>query len=112
MKTEVTANWTAAVLVCRKCQKKVGKRFGRDGDQTLAKALRRELAGGKGRKALLGVVETGCLGVCPKGAVTILNGGAPGQWHLVRPGVTGAEVAELLGMERVHDQGPEELTSL
>ena len=96
MKTEVKANWTAAVLVCAKCQKKVGKRFGKVGDQSLAKALRRELGGGKGRKAVLGVVETGCLGVCPKGAVTILNAAAPGRWHLVPPGATGGEVAELL----------------
>ncbi len=98
MKTEVEANWTAAVLVCRKCQKKVGKRFGADGDQTLAKALRKELGGGKGRKATLGVVETGCLGVCPKGAVTILNAGAPGRWHLVPAGATGVEVADVLGL--------------
>ena len=98
MKTEVKANWRATVLVCRKCQKKVGKGFGQDGDRTLAKALRKELGGGKGRKAALGVVETGCLGVCPKGAVTVLNAGEPGRWHLVPPGATGAEVAGLLGV--------------
>ena len=98
MKTEVKANWTATVLVCRKCQKKVGKGYGVDCDRTLAKALRKELGGGKGRKAALGVVETGCLGVCPKGAVTVLNGGEPGRWHLVRPGVSGTEVAALLGL--------------
>ncbi len=98
MRMEVEANWTAAVLVCRKCQKKVGKRFGEGGDKTLAKALRKELGGGKGRKASLGVVETGCLGVCPKGAVTALNAGSPGTWHLVRPGESGAVVARMLGV--------------
>lgn len=98
MKTEVRANWTATVLVCRKCQKKVGKRFGTNGDRTLSKALREELGGGKGRKAATGVVETGCLGVCPKSAVTVLNAGAPGRWHLVRAGTTGAQVAAMLGV--------------
>ena len=98
MKTEVRANWTSAVLVCRKCQKKVGKRFGVDGDQTLAKALRREVGSGKGRKAALGVVETACLGVCPKGSVTVLNATSPGRWRLVPPGATGAQVAAMLGL--------------
>ena len=98
MKETLDAQWTTAVLVCRKCQKKFGKRFGAKGDRTLAKALRREVGGGKGRKATVGVVETGCLGVCPKGAVTALNAAAPTRWQLIRPDTPMAEVAERLGL--------------
>ena len=101
MKTEVKANWTDAVLVCRKCQKKIGKRFGADRDQSLAKALRSELGGGKGRKAAVGVVETACLGVCPKGAVTVLNANSPSRWHLIPAGTDGATIARMLGLTRL-----------
>ena len=36
----------------------------------------------KGRKGALGIVEVKCLGVCPKGAVTVVNAAAPGEWML------------------------------
>ena len=106
MKREVAANWRATVLVCRKCQKKVGKRYGTGRDLSLAKALRQAVNGGKGRKASVGVVETGCLGVCPKGAVTVVNAGDPGRWHLVPSGASGAEVAALLGVAEVGGKAP------
>lgn len=86
MKPFVRSNWQNAVLVCRKCSKKVGGGFGPDGEERLAKALRRHLALKKGRKAAAGVVEVDCLGICPKGAVTVVNGAASRDWLLVRPG--------------------------
>lgn len=85
MRREIRANWSRALLVCGKCSKKVGRVFGPDGDLPLAKALRRELGGGKGRKAEAGVAEVKCLGVCPKGAVVALDAARPGRWLLVRP---------------------------
>lgn len=85
LKSLVRSNWHNAVLVCRKCSKKVGGGFGPGGDERLAKALRKHLALKKGRKAAAGVVEVDCLGVCPKGAVTVVNGAASREWLLVRP---------------------------
>lgn len=86
MKARISSNWDHAVLVCRKCSKKLGGGFGTDGDQGLDKALRRHLSLKKGRKAAAGIVEVGCLGVCPKGAVTVIDGARSRDWLLVRPG--------------------------
>ncbi len=99
----VEAHWTEAVLVCRKCQKKLDGGFGPEGDQTLAKALRREVnrgQSGKGRKALVGVVEVGCLDLCPKGAVVALRASAPGAWRIVPRGADVRKVADVLGFVR------------
>lgn len=86
LKDHVRANWSNVVLVCRKCSKKLDGGFGPDGDERLAKALRKHLSLKTGRKAAAGVVEVGCLGVCPKGAVTVVDGAESREWLLVRPG--------------------------
>ena len=86
MKTGVRASWERALLVCGKCQRKLGGGFGPDGDLPLVKALRREPGCGKGRKARTGVLETKCLGICPKKAAVVVDTAEPGLWRLVRPG--------------------------
>lgn len=80
----VRSRWQGALIVCRKCSRKLGGGFGPDGDRALAKALRKRL--GKGPKARLGVVETGCLKLCPKGAVALVDTRRPGRWHVVPAG--------------------------
>ena len=97
MKLFVRSNWEASLLVCRKCSKKLGGGFGPKGRTPLAKALKAH-GGGKGRKAKLGVVEVKCLGVCPKGAVTVVDSRNPGQWRLVRAGADIDTVADTLGL--------------
>jgi predicted metal-binding protein len=77
------SGWTNVVLVCGKCSRKVGKCFGPDGDEALAKALRRRA--GKGRKAQVGVIETRCLKLCPKRAVAVVDARTPGEWLVVPP---------------------------
>lgn len=94
----VRSNWRKAVLVCRKCSKKLDGGFGPDGDERLAKALRKHLALKKGRKAAAGIVEVNCLGVCPKGAVTVVNGAQAREWLLVRRGADLDELAETLDL--------------
>jgi predicted metal-binding protein len=89
------SQWEATVLVCGKCSKKVGGGFGPKGKTPLAKALRRIF--GKGRKASVGVVETKCLGLCPKNAVTLVDGGRPGEWLVVTPDEDVEGVAARLG---------------
>ena len=86
MKDVVRARWEGAILVCGKCQKRLGGGFGAKGRQSLTKALRDEPGFGKGRKAAVGVVETRCLGICPRGAVTLVDTRAPGRWRLVGAG--------------------------
>lgn len=102
MKSHVPSDWRGAILVCRKCSKKLGGGFGPKGRTSLAKALRKAIGGGKGRRAKLGVVEVGCLDVCPKGAVTVVDARRPSEWLIVKAGTPTEEVVERL--ERGADQ--------
>lgn len=93
------ARWRDAVLVCAKCEKKLGKGgFGPDGKTRLSKLLRARAGGGKGRKAALGVISAGCLKVCPKGAVTVVAGARPRDWLIVSAGTPVDEVEARLGL--------------
>lgn len=98
----VRAEWRDVVLVCRKCSKKLDGGFGPKGDKRLAKVLRKALAEpgarAKGRKAAVGVIEVGCLDICPKGAVTTIRGGDPRTWRLVPEGMPVEEVLTELGL--------------
>ena len=98
MKARVRSNWSTAVLVCARCSKKLDGGFGPKGRTRLAKALKKEIGAGKGRKGPAGVVEVKCLGVCPAGAVTVVNGARAREWMLVRRGADVAEVAAQLGL--------------
>lgn len=93
----VSARWTTALLVCGKCSRKLGGGFGAKGRTPLAKLLRAR-ADGKGRKAAFGVIETGCLKLCPKGAVVAIDARRPDLWLLVRPGDPIEEVFDRLGL--------------
>ncbi len=93
----VRSDWSGTLLVCGKCSKKLGGGFGPKGKQPLAKALRRHLGLKKGRKAATGIVEVKCLGICPKGAVTVIDGAAPQAWKLVCEGADLDEVVAILG---------------
>ncbi len=102
----VRADWTDAVLVCRKCTRKLDGGFGPEGTTKLAKLLRKELNGkAKGRKARVGVVEVGCLDVCPKQAVTVVRAAMPGEWAVVPAGTPVRRVIEHLGLDPNPDQG-------
>lgn len=92
MKDHVRAGWSGAVLICGKCSKKLDGGFGDKERTSLAKALRGEPGFGKGRKADVGVVETKCLGICPKKAVVVVDTRVPGRWRIVP---AGGDVARL-----------------
>lgn len=100
LKTRVRSNWSNAVLVCTKCSKKLDGGFGPKGRQPLGKALRKHLDLKKGRKAAAGVVDVKCLGVCPRGAVTVVNGAASREWLLVP---AGADLEELVAALDLRD---------
>jgi predicted metal-binding protein len=99
LKLFARSNWEASLLVCRKCSRKLDGGFGPKGKTPLAKLLR-QVGAGKGRKARIGVVEVKCLGVCPKGAVTVVDSREPGKWRLVRQGGDASEIADALGLPR------------
>jgi predicted metal-binding protein len=95
----VKADWQAMILVCSKCTRKVGGGFGGKGKTSLAKALRKLGNRKKGRKASFGIVETGCLKICPKDAVVAINGARPRDWTIVRRGTDIHAAAFALGIE-------------
>jgi predicted metal-binding protein len=98
LKAGVRSNWSNAVLVCAKCSKKLDGGFGPRGKAPLAKALRKHLGLKKGRKGAAGIVEVKCLGVCPRGAVTVVNGAQAREWLLVPEGADLDGVAAELGL--------------
>ena len=104
MKTRVRSNWANAILVCAKCCRKLDGGFGKHGKQPLGKALRKHLALKKGRKAAAGVVDVKCLGVCPRGAVTVVNAAATGEWLIVPAGADLDAVARDVGLAAPSDQ--------
>ncbi len=94
----VRSNWQTALLVCRKCSKRQHGGFGPKGKMPLAKALKKELGGKKGRKAPVGIIEVKCLGVCPRHAVTMVDARRPRDWLLVKPGTGMDEVVAAVGL--------------
>lgn len=91
----LSSGWEEAIVVCGKCSKKLDGGFGDRGKLSLVKALRKRLGLSKGRKAAVGIVETKCLGVCPKRAVVV---GRAGEWLVVPEGTPVERVAAELGM--------------
>ena len=88
----VVGPWRDVLLICRKCSRKLGGGFGPDGTDTLPRAVKHALRG-SGRRREVRILEVGCLGVCPKNAVTVMHGADPGRM-LVIPG--GSEPSLLL----------------
>ena len=98
MRGSVPSRWTRTILVCGNCSKKVGGGFGPKGKTSLAKALRQRLDLPKGRKAHVGLIETGCLKLCPKHRVVAIDAVRPGDWHLIEPGTEIDAVMKTLGL--------------
>lgn len=79
-------------MVCGKCSRKLHGGFGKKGKHGLAEVLKDALKAA-GRRREVRVVEVGCLGLCPKRAVTAVSSARPGQ-VLAVPG--GADPAQVL----------------
>ena len=102
----VTADCEVVVLICRKCSRKLDGGFGEDGDERLAKALRRRwrLAPGQDRWRAVAVIEVGCRDLCPKNAVVVLRGDRPGDWLVVPRGTDLGTVGAALGVPLVPER--------
>ena len=95
----LASRWSGAILVCSKCSKKLGGGFGRKGKTSLGKALRKRFGLKKGRKSPVGLIEVRCLGVCPKGAVTLVDTSRPGIWRLVPASADVEAIGRDLGLD-------------
>jgi len=72
------APWRDIAMVCGKCSRKLKGGFGKKGKHDLADVLKVALKEA-GRRRELRVVEVGCLGLCPKRAVTAVSSARPDQ---------------------------------
>jgi predicted metal-binding protein len=97
LKDAVHSHWAATILVCGKCSRKLGGGFGEKGKTSLARVLRKR-GGGKKRKAAFGVIETRCLSVCPKDAVTVIDAAHPGRWAIIAEGTPVDDIVRRLGL--------------
>jgi predicted metal-binding protein len=87
--------WTTVLLLCGKCSSKMDGGYGPKGKDTLRNALRTELSA-KGLRRQVRIIETRCMGVCPKKAVTALNASEPSTILTVPRKTPSEEVLALL----------------
>jgi predicted metal-binding protein len=88
--------WEDVILICKKCSKKLSGGFGEGQDEPLRKALRGALKE-SGKRGRVGMIEVSCFGVCPKKAVTVALGSAPGEFLIVPEGFDVRELAARAG---------------
>ncbi len=98
--------WRDIIIVCRKCGKKLKGGFGDKRKDTLKTHLRQALRDA-GRRRDVRVIETSCLGICPKHGVTALNAGHPQTIHIIPAGTDAEAAAETLLGGLMHSGGIE-----
>ncbi len=82
--------WKTVILLCGKCARKMDGGFGPKGKETLRTALR-EAFTEKGHRRDVRIVETRCMGVCPKKAVTAINASRPNRMLTIPKGTAADE---------------------
>lgn len=90
------------ILLCGKCARKLDGGFGPKGKDTLRKTLRSALKE-RGHRRNVRIIETRCMGICPKKAVTALNASGPGTILTVPTGTSADNVLAGL-LDRADDQ--------
>lgn len=100
--------WRDVIILCRKCGKKQRGGFGPKRKQTLKDTLRQSLRD-IGQRRQVRVMETSCLGICPKHGITALNATTPGTIHVIPIGSDGTVAMQtLLGDHAMADISPVE----
>ena len=89
---------TTLVAICGKCGKKLGGGFGARGVQPLGKALRKALDLPAPKRSRIRIVATGCLKLCPKGGVAVIQGSDPGAILVIPAEMPVLDVADALGL--------------
>ncbi len=99
----VPTSATRLLAVCGKCGKKIGGGFGKGRKFSLVKTLRRDLAAAKGKRAAVRVVETRCLGICPRQAVAMIDSQRPDAVLIVARDTGSDMIAERLQLPLAGD---------
>lgn len=85
--------WTTIVLLCGKCARKMNGGYGPKQKEPLKDVLRQELRD-RGLRRRVRLVETRCLGVCPKKATTVIAASRPGEVFVVAKGSAARDVLD------------------
>lgn len=91
----VEAPWQDLVLTCGKCTRKLKGGFGRKRRESLRDLLKQGLREAGDRRRLR-VIEVGCLGLCPKNAVTLVRASQPRAMRAIPEGADFARILEEL----------------
>jgi hypothetical protein len=83
--------WKTVILLCGKCTRKMDGGYGSKGKDTLRTAMREALRV-RGHRRDVRIIETRCMGICPKKAVTGLNASRPGRILTIPKGAATDEV--------------------
>ena len=89
------APWRDMLLLCGKCSRKLDGGFGKKDKHDLKDVLRDALKSA-GRRREVRVLEVGCLGLCPKRAVTAISSARPGEVLVVPQGTDPAGLLSVL----------------
>ena len=89
--------WREVLLVCRKCDGKLKGGWGDKGKDDLAGAFK-DVLRARGQRRAVRILEVGCLGICPKDAVTVVRGAAPGEMLVVPQGLDLQGLADRLNV--------------
>lgn len=85
------APWQEVLLICGKCSRKLDGGFGRKGKHGLKDVLRDTLKE-TGQRRAVRVLEVGCLGLCPKHAVSAISSRRPAEVLVIPRGADPAAV--------------------
>jgi predicted metal-binding protein len=88
--------WQSIILLCGKCARKLDGGYGPEKDATLRSALRMALKDA-GHRHDVRIIETRCMGICPKKAVTAVNASRPETIFVVPVSTPPAEVLKAIG---------------
>ena len=87
--------WQSIILLCGKCARKLDGGYGPEKDATLRSALRMALKDA-GHRRDVRIIETRCMGICPKKAVTAVNASRPGTIFVVPVSTPPAEALKAI----------------
>jgi predicted metal-binding protein len=90
-----TTPWKTIILTCGKCAWKMNGGYGPKGKESLRTALRAALKD-EGYGHSVRIIETRCMGICPKKATTELNASRPDAIATVPNGTLMEDVLNLL----------------
>jgi predicted metal-binding protein len=88
--------WKVIILTCGKCARKMNGGYGPKGKDTLRTALNTALRDA-GRRREIHIIETRCMGICPKKATTMLNTSKP---HAIMTVHKGTAIEAVMGLLR------------